>query len=118
MADTEMREPTLFILASLAGGQKHGYAMINDVAALSDGRVRLKVATLYAALDRLGTQGLVAPAGEESVDGRLRRYYALTEPGSDALERELQRIEANARQLRSRLQARPASMRAALGGIA
>lgn len=118
MADTEMREPTFFILASLASGRKHGYAMIQDVAELSGGRVHLKVATLYAALDRLGKQELVATAGEEAVDGRLRRYYTVTESGSEALELELQRIEANARQVRSRLLLRPVSLRAASGAIA
>ncbi|WIB12923.1 PadR family transcriptional regulator [Curtobacterium sp. MCPF17_052] len=63
MSNAEMREPTLLVLTSLAGGRKHGYGLIGDAAELSDGRVRLKVGTLYAVLDRLLDQGLVSEAG-------------------------------------------------------
>ena len=59
----------------------HGYGVIQEVAALSDGRVTLRPGTLYGALDRLVEQGLVAADREEVVDGRLRRYYRLTDDG-------------------------------------
>ena len=110
MADNEMREPTFLVLTALANGKKHGYALIREAADLSSGRVSLKVGTLYAALDRLGQQGLVAEAGEEVVDGRLRRYYRLTDVGAEALEREVSRLESNAVQARARLRLRPAVM--------
>ncbi|MCU1576126.1 MAG: transcriptional regulator [Leifsonia sp.] len=115
MADTEMREPTFLVLTALAHGRKHGYALIKEADDLSEGRVKLKVGTLYAALDRLGQQGLVADAGEEVVDGRLRRYYALTDEGADVLEHEITRLESNAVHARARLRVRPVSMQTAGG---
>ena len=51
--------------------------------------------TLYAALDRLGGDGLVEEDHEEVVDGRLRRYYRLTEAGGHRLEAEVDRLRAN-----------------------
>lgn len=98
-----MREPTFMVLAALANGPKHGYALIREADELSHGRVQLKVGTLYAALDRLQAEGLVATAGEEVVDGRLRRYFALSEAGSAQLEAEVARMEQNAREVRMRI---------------
>jgi PadR family transcriptional regulator, regulatory protein PadR len=109
---TDMREPTFWVLTVLAAGRRHGYSLINEARELSEGRVDLKVATLYAALDRLGEQGLVAVDGDEVVDGRLRRYFRLTDAGATALEEQVARIEANARQARARLVLRPAGGRA------
>jgi len=103
MSEVEMREPTMLVLTSLAGGRKHGYALIADAAELSDGRVRLKAGTLYAALDRLVEQGLVAVAGDEVVDGRNRRYFEITGDGIDALQATASRLEANAAAARSRI---------------
>ena len=108
VTDSEMREPTFLVLAALADGRKHGYALINEAATLSNGRVHLKVGTLYAALDRLGEQGLVEPAGDEIVDGRLRRYYALTDAGADRLAVEASRLAANAQGAMAKLRMRPA----------
>lgn len=81
----EMREPTFLALAALADGRKHGYGIIQEVERLSDGRTRLRAGTLYAMLDRLTHDGMIASAGEEVVDGRLRHYYELTETGTSAL---------------------------------
>lgn len=106
MANKEMREPTFMVLAALADGRKHGYALIGEADKLSHGRVQLKVGTLYAALDRLQKEGMVSTAGEEVIDGRLRRYFALTEEGRGALEAEVARMESTAREARLRL--RPA----------
>ncbi|GAA1539026.1 PadR family transcriptional regulator [Kribbella lupini] len=103
MASSEMREPTFFVLAALADGRKHGYAVIAEVATLSDGRLTLRPGTLYAALDRLTEQGLVRPAGEEVVDGRHRRYYEITPSGADTLATEAARLQANAEQAFRRL---------------
>jgi PadR family transcriptional regulator PadR len=104
---TDMREPTFWVLTVLAAGRRHGYALIQEARELSDGRVDLKVATLYAALERLGEQGLVAVDGDEVVDGRVRRYFRLTEAGAAALAEQVTRLEANARQARARLVTRP-----------
>jgi DNA-binding PadR family transcriptional regulator len=112
----EMREPTFLVLAALAGGKKHGYGLIADAKQLSDGRVALGVGTLYAVLDRLGEQGLVAEAGEEVVDGRHRRYYELTDTGLTALEAQIERLESNAARARKNLAARVSTRPA--GGLA
>lgn len=103
MTTQEMREPTFFVLASLANGRKHGYGIIKDAEELSDGRVRLRVGTLYAALDRLQTEGLVSTAGDEVVAGRLRRYFELTDRGAESLMAEAERQAANAERARERL---------------
>jgi len=108
MASTDMREPTFLVLSALASGRKHGYAIITDADAASSGRVKLKAGTLYTALDRLSREGLVSAAGEEVVDGRLRRYYELTNEGADALATEARRQQANATRALTSLAARPA----------
>jgi PadR family transcriptional regulator PadR len=105
MTIQEMREPTLLVLTALASGRAHGYALLAEAATISNGRVQLKVGTLYAVLDRLLDQGLVRDAGEEVVDGRLRKYFELTDAGGSALEDEVHRLEANASAARQRLQA-------------
>jgi PadR family transcriptional regulator PadR len=107
MATQDMREPTFLILTALANGKKHGYALIGEADELSGGRVRLKVGTLYAALDRLQAEGAVASAGEEVVDGRHRRYYELTEHGAAVLTEEVARMEHNLEQAKARLRMRP-----------
>jgi DNA-binding PadR family transcriptional regulator len=91
-----MQEPTFLILTALAAGAQHGYGIMTDVPRISDGRVRLRAGTLYAALDRLRADGLVASDREEIVDGRLRRYYRLTPNGSKQLAAEADRIHSNA----------------------
>lgn len=73
------------MLTALAEGRLHGYGIVREVDQLSEGRLRLRAGTLYSALDRLVGEGLVAPAGEEIVEGRLRRYYDLTDDGRSAL---------------------------------
>jgi PadR family transcriptional regulator PadR len=108
MSEQEMREPTFFVLASLADGRKHGYGIIKDSEQLSDGRVNLKVGTLYAALDRLQAEGLVVAAGDEVVSGRLRRYFELTDPGAASLAAESERQSLNAKRAQDRLKQRVA----------
>ncbi|WP_233525836.1 PadR family transcriptional regulator [Actinomadura spongiicola] len=88
-----MSEPTYFVLAALLDGPVHGYGIIKRAEAQSDGRVRLAVGTLYGALDRLARDGLVVVDGEETVQGRPRRYYRLTEDGRSAVTREARRLQ-------------------------
>ncbi len=102
---SEMREPTFLVLASLADGPRHGYALIAEAEAISEGRVRLRPGTLYATLDRLREDGLVAVHSEEVVDGRLRRYHALTQAGVDGLVEQVARLRRNADQASRRLRA-------------
>jgi DNA-binding PadR family transcriptional regulator len=110
---TELREPTFLVLAALAGGRKHGYAIIAEASAISDGRVQLKAGTLYTALERLEAEGLVAKAGDEVVDGRLRRYYDLTDDGAGKLEDEATRQQQIAAAATQRLRARSIRVAAA-----
>ena len=91
-----MQEVTFLVLTSLAAGPQHGYAILSDVTAISDGRVRLRAGTLYGALDRLRIDGLVEVDGEEIVGGRLRRYYRLTAEGAKVLAAEAERARSNA----------------------
>jgi len=91
-----MQEPTFLILTALAAEMQHGYAILTDVAQISEGRVRLRPGTLYAALDWLLADELIEVDHEEIVGGRLRRYYKLSEEGSRQLAAEAARLHANA----------------------
>ncbi|WP_055531070.1 PadR family transcriptional regulator [Streptomyces graminilatus] len=88
-----LTEPQYFILAALLDGPLHGYGIIKAAEQTTDGRLRIAVGTLYGALERLERAGLVAPGDEEIVDGRARRYYRLTEDGTEALGREALRMQ-------------------------
>ena len=92
-----MREPTYFVLASLLDGPLHGYGIIRHAYELSGQRVRLAAGTLYEALDRLTSTGDIAVDREETVEGRVRRYYRLTDQGRHALHQEARRMEQAAR---------------------
>ncbi|MEO5875254.1 MAG: helix-turn-helix transcriptional regulator [Streptosporangiaceae bacterium] len=102
-----MQEPTFLILTALADQAQHGYGIMADVARISGDRVRLRAGTLYAALDRLKTDGMIDTDREEVVDGRLRRYYHLTETGAAALTTETERIRERAEVAARRLASRP-----------
>jgi len=80
-------DPALLILACLAGGEKHGYAMMEDIEATAG--VRLGPGTLYGALSRLEQYGLIAalPADER------RRPYRLTAQGTAFLRQYLTSLE-------------------------
>ncbi|MEX0847551.1 MAG: PadR family transcriptional regulator [Ilumatobacteraceae bacterium] len=94
--------PTL-ILSALADADRHGYAIVAEVRAITGGAVSLGTGTLYGALERLVDAGQVVVAGEETVSGRLRRYYRLTGAGREALVREVDRQEQLASAVRVRL---------------
>ncbi len=94
-----LSEATFFILLSLAGGPKHGYAIMKDVEELSDGRVGLSTGTLYGALKRLLEQRLIQripskkSSGSAEESSRSRKSYALSKFGRRTLEGEVRRIE-------------------------
>ncbi|ALV47775.1 transcriptional regulator [Arthrobacter alpinus] len=100
-----MTDVTFWILTALAGGRRHGYAILRDVERLTEDEVSLRVTTLYATLERLERDGSVSRAGEETVDGRSRRYYELTEAGHHALELEAKRLATKLRAAQARLTA-------------
>ncbi|KOX02853.1 PadR family transcriptional regulator [Micromonospora profundi] len=89
-----MREPSFLVLTALADQPRHGYGIIQEVAVLSANRVTLLPGTLYTALDRLASQGLVVRDREEIADGRLRRYYRLTSDGLAVLDAETARLRS------------------------
>lgn len=101
--DDPMHEATFLILTALVDQPRHGYGVIQEVAALSSGRFQLRPGTLYGALDRLAADGLVRADHEEVVDGRLRRYYRLTDAGARELAAEADRLRRNADAATSRL---------------
>lgn len=90
-----LREPTFFILLSLATEPRHGYAIMKDVIFLSENRVLLSTSTLYTALKRLLGQGWISreddPAAEEH--GRERKFYRLTDLGRRVLAAEVERLD-------------------------
>jgi PadR family transcriptional regulator, regulatory protein PadR len=98
-----MTGPAFFVLTALADRPRHGYGIVGEVAELSQGRVNLKIGSLYGVLDRLAAEGLIEDDREEAHDGRLRRYYRLTEDGRGALAEEAELRAATARVVRARL---------------
>jgi PadR family transcriptional regulator PadR len=102
-----LQEPSFFILSALAPGPLHGYGVILAVNELSSGRLQLRAGTLYAALDRLTEDGLLEVDREEAVNGRLRRYYRLTETGAARLETEIALLRAKAATATEQLRRRP-----------
>ena len=83
--------PVFQILLSLVDRDLHGYALIKDIEARTEGEVRLTASTLYGAVARLLEGGLIderAPGGESP----RRRTYRLTRGGRRLLEREAERL--------------------------
>ena len=97
--------PVFQILLSLADEDLHGYAIIQDVAARTDGEVRLTASTLYAAVKRLLDAGWIEELVERPTaerDDARRRYYRLTPPGRDAARAEARRIDGLAAMARAK----------------
>lgn len=86
-----------FVLFALADGEKHGYAIMQNVRGLSDEKVRLGPGTLYSTIQRLLELDLIeetAGTGEPSDHESRRRYYKLTSMGRNVLEGELRRMDS------------------------
>lgn len=99
-ANPPLTEATFCILLSLAAEPKHGYAIMKDVQALSDGRVVLSTGTLYGALKRQLEQGWIKrlneagqSAAEPAKPGRRRKSYTLTRLGWRVLDAEVSRLQ-------------------------
>ena len=93
------------IMLCLAGGEQHGYGIMQEVLDRTTGRVRLWPATLYGSIKRLIEAGLIEetdlrPAPE--MDDALRRYYRLTPLGSRVLDAECERLQELVRTIRSK----------------
>ena len=98
-----MTQAAFFVLTALADQPRHGYGILREIEELSDGEVQLRVGTLYGVLDRLTADGLIALDREEVQQGRLRRYYRVTDEGVHALDAEADRMAAGAGAARRRI---------------
>ena len=86
---------TFHILMALADGDRHGYAIILEVADRTDGKLRLSPGTLYRSIQRMLEQGLITeprtrPAPE--LDDERRRYYRITQLGRAVARAEAERL--------------------------
>jgi PadR family transcriptional regulator len=106
MGSRAMTEAAFLVLTALAGEPRHGYGIVGEVGELSGGRVTMSVGTLYGVLDRLAADDMVELDREEVRNGRLRRYYRLTDEGADALAAEAERLAGNVAAAAGRLRAR------------
>jgi DNA-binding PadR family transcriptional regulator len=87
------------VLLALLAGPRHGYGVMQDVEELSAGQVRLGPGTLYTAIKRLVTTGLIA---ECEADGERRRCYRLTRKGKGVATDEAHRLSELVRIARKR----------------
>jgi DNA-binding PadR family transcriptional regulator len=96
---------TFQILMSLVDGELHGYAIMKEVEASTDGDVRLGPGTLYGSLKRLLEGGLVAEGAERAdpaMGDERRRYYRLTKFGLSVAQAEARRLDAVVRSARQK----------------
>jgi DNA-binding PadR family transcriptional regulator len=105
--------PMLHTLVALADGDKHGYAIIKEIARRTDGSVRLSAGTLYALIRRAEADGLIVETDERpdiALDDERRRYYRLTALGRRVAAAEIERLESIVRMARDKkLVTRPRS---------
>ena len=95
---------TFHILLALADGDRHGYAIIQDVEARTNGELRLSAGTLYRSIQRMLEQGLLVetrdrPAPHE--DDERRRYYRITALGTAVAKAEARRLTQLVRMARA-----------------
>jgi DNA-binding PadR family transcriptional regulator len=97
--------PQVFhILLALAPGDQHGYAIMQDVAERTNGKLRLSPGTLYGSIKRMLERGLIIELREDQRpkhDDPRRRYYRLTASGRKAMLAETRRMEQLLEQARA-----------------
>ena len=92
------------ILIALADRDRHGYSIMQDVAARTGGKVQLSAGTLYSSIRRMLEQGLIeelAESPDPSNTDERRRYYRLTRFGKRAAAAEVRRLNAMVQQARA-----------------
>src|SRR5260370_30822833 len=93
--------PAVFaILLSLAGGEKHGYAIMKEAAEPEGGAIKMGPGTLYGTIDRMIRDRLIEETG--FTDDHRRRYYRITDLGHKIFSAELSRISTIVRAARSK----------------
>ena len=86
---------TFHILMALADETRHGYAIIQDVAARTDGDIQLSAGTLYRSIQRMLDDGLIVEERKRpkpALDDERRRYYSITPFGRSVAQAELYRL--------------------------
>ena len=100
--------PAVFhILLALAGGERHGYGIMQEITQYTEGKLRLGAGTLYRSIKQMLAEGLIVESDERpdpSVNNERRRYYRLTTFGKEVAQAEIERMThlmgvARARQL-------------------
>jgi DNA-binding PadR family transcriptional regulator len=106
--------PAVFhILLSLLQGERHGYAIMQDVAALTGNSFSMGPGTLYGTLKRMLEANLVAEAGERrdpAMNDERRRYYKITDQGRKSALAEAKRLEMLVRSIPVRELLHPAEV--------
>jgi DNA-binding PadR family transcriptional regulator len=102
-----LTEPVFLVLLSLAPAPRHGYALLKDTEALSDGRVRMSTGTLYGVIHRL-LQSEWIERFETEDTSRDKQSYRLTSLGRRFLRAELDRMKQLTRVAAARLKSREA----------
>jgi DNA-binding PadR family transcriptional regulator len=96
---------TFHILLAVADEDRHGYAIIQDVEARTDGELKLSAGTLYRSIQRMLEQGLLIEPRERplpELDDERRRYYRITPFGREVAEAESRRMAQLIRMARDR----------------
>ncbi len=106
MPPAELQPPltpaVFFILFALSDGEKHGYAIMQEVSKLSGDKFRMGPGTLYTTIQRLLDLDLIAETNASGADTGRRRYYKLTRSGKSLFKMELSRMEALLRMAQTR----------------
>jgi len=92
VVERPISEPVFLILVSLADTPRHGYALMKDIEALSEGRVRLSTGTLYGAIRRLLEDGWIERFAQKDTS-RDKQAYRLTTVGRGQLKAEVARMK-------------------------
>lgn len=93
------------ILMAVTDGDRHGYAIIQDVAERTEGELRLSAGTLYRSIQRMLEQGLIVEARKRpapALDDERRRYYSITPFGTAVARAEMRRLTRLVRLARAR----------------
>jgi DNA-binding PadR family transcriptional regulator len=100
-----LQPATFHILLALADADRHGYAIIQEVAERTGGQLRLSAGTLYRSIQRMLEQGLILEPRERPLpedDDERRRYYRISALGTAVARAEARRLAALVRMARDR----------------
>jgi DNA-binding PadR family transcriptional regulator len=103
--ERQVTRPMLQVLIALASGDKHGYAILQEVGTDTSGGMRMSTGTLYSVIKKLLHEGMIQELRERPAierDDQRRRYYRLTEFGRRLAAAELKKMESMVALARSR----------------